>query len=167
MSHNPWRQPVNAHLRKAQALVALAVQQVDQVSRLTSEALLEGAIWQLDRALVAYYNELAENYQCPEAGQLNGLDQLRQALGALDKQPAELNELQIAHNEGWIARFLAAQLKIKKLKSAAATAVQMPRPGAIDTRQIDVDELDAEQVQGWCLRLRELVERQRELMVEF
>lgn len=164
--NNPWRQQVNASLRKASLLCDLAERDGAELSRLGSEALLEASLLQLGFTLRAYFNELAENYQCAAAGNIGNLDQLQQALLDVDKQPAELNELLVARRESWLGQLLAAHDRIGQLKAASGGSVQQVRPGLIETRQVQAGELDFDSLQAWLQRFRELLDRHREMMVE-
>ena len=164
--NNPWRQPVNAHLRKAGALAELARRDAAGLSRLATEALLEASLLQLVFAIRAYLNELAENYQCAAAGSISSPAELQQALQAMDKQPAELNEILIADSEGWLKELYATHSRIGQHNPGGAAPVRQARPGLIETRQVKAGELDCDSLEQWLTRVKELVERHREMMVE-
>lgn len=163
---NVWRQAVNAHLRKATALIEL--QQTGnqtQLSRLAVEALSEAALLQLRLAYVAFMREIAENYQAPDAAAISSSAALSNSLGRMDKQPAELNEIVSSEQEGWLRPMLASWSRVGQLPQTAGSKPAAPI-GMIQTRQLDETSLDIERLENWLLRLRELVERQREMMVE-
>lgn len=161
--NNIWRQPVNAHLRKASALLELVE---PGIAPLTRAGLVEAALFHLNLALSYFLREIAENYQVPESGAIQVADDLSKALARIDKQPPELNEILVAANKGWIRDMHRAWQKLHNYSAKSASGLAMPATSLIQTRQLSDDELNQEQMQTWTARMRELVERQREMMVE-
>lgn len=165
MSGGPFTGAVNAHLRKALALVeqCQALRSSDG-SRLTQEALIEGSCFQLQLAKTNLLREIAENYQSPDAAQINSSDDLAAALSAIDKAPQELTEIQVSQQEGWMGAMDSAYAALISNAKVGKAAVQSA--GLIQTKQLNSNELDFAGVESWANNLKELVDRQREMMVE-
>lgn len=165
MTGGPFTGAVNAHLRKASALIqqCQALRNSDG-SRLAQEALIEGACFQLQLAKTNLLREIAENYQAPDAAQITNSDDLAAALLAIDKAPQELSEIQISQQEGWMGKMDSAYDALVSSAKVGKAAVQSA--GLIQTKQLKSNELDFAGVESWAKNLKELVDRQREMMVE-
>lgn len=166
MSSNPYRGQVNAHLGKARWLLqSLASSQEDSASsRLGQAALQESCAYQLQLALQNFLREIAENYQLPNADQIQSSADLERALAAADKAPAELAEIRTSQSEGWLGQMNRAFQQIGKANSSSSSSVQMV--GMIQAKALDSTDLDAKSLELWFSSLKELVDRQREMMVE-
>ena len=151
-------------MRKASALLEQC-QQNSGGSRLTQDALIEGCCFHLQLAKTNFLREIADNYQVPDAAQISSTTELAEALGKLDKIPQELSEIQTSQKEGWLAAMDAAYDELLSFSSSGkASAVQAA--GQIQTKELHDNQLDYARVESWVNDLKELVERQREMMVE-
>lgn len=166
MSSGPFIGAVNAHLRKATALIeqCQSLRSVDG-SRLTQDALVEGCCFQLQLAKINFLREIAENYQVPDFSSITTTAELAEALARLDKVPQELSEIQVSQQEGWLGTMDTAYAALfSSEKVSKAGAVQTV--GQIQTKELSSNELDFALVTFWAKNLKELVDRQREMMVE-
>ena len=165
--NNSFRSKVNAHLRKAAALLehSRAIQ-VEQGSRLAQDALVESSLFQLHLTLLNFFREIAANYQVENADQIASVDDLADALLHVDKQPAELNEIQTSEKEGWLAELKAAYAAVYKGEPSKKSGAIIQPAGMIQTKQLSDEDLNFSRADNWLNKLRELIERQREMMVE-
>jgi hypothetical protein len=162
-----FRGKVNAHLRKAEALLEqFKAVQADEGSRLTQDALIEGCSFQLQLAKRNFLREIAENYQSPEAAEIASAQDLAAALEKIDKLPAELSEILTSEQEGWMAQMQAAHSQLVSGSTAGKGSAALQSAGLIQTKELSSNDLDFARVESWLLNLKELVERQREMMVE-
>lgn len=163
-----FRGAVNGHLRKASALLEQCqTQQSEGGSRLTQDALIEGCCFHLQLAKINFLREIADNYQIADAALISDTSELASALSAADKFPAELSEIQTSQQEGWLKAMDSAYNQLLAFKgSAAKSAPAVQTAGLIQTRELANTDLDFSSVQVWTNNLKELVERQREMMVE-
>lgn len=165
--NNAFRSRVNAHLRKASALLehSQAIQ-AEQGSRLTQDALVESSLFQLHLTLLNFLREIAANYQVENAEQIASVDDLATALLQVDKQPAELSEIQASEKEGWLAELKAAYAAVYKGGSSNKSVVGIQPSGTIQTKQLSDEDLNYSRAEDWLNKSKELIERQREMMVE-
>lgn len=163
-----FRGKVNGHLRKATALLEqYQAVRSDQGSRLTQDALLEACCFELQLTLVYLLREIAENYQVSNADNISSGDELAAALGSMDKTPQEVLEIQTLQSEGWLSRLESAYLQLFRAESKSAQAVrQAPAGGLIQSKTLDQNALDYSLLNEWVNNFRELIDRQREMMVE-
>ena len=164
---NLYRSPVNGFLRKAAVLLESCFDLQEQAgSRLAQEALVEASLFHLHLALVNFLREIAENYQAEDSGHIQEVAELASALNKIDKHPAELAEINTSAEEGWLSELLSsyALLGSGSTRNKALPGVQ--QAGLIQTRQLSNNELSYARAQTWLDKMRELVERQREMMVE-
>jgi hypothetical protein len=165
--NNSFRSRVNAHLRKAAALLehSQAIQ-VEQGSRLTQDALVESSLFQLHLTLVNFLREIAANYQVENAEQIASVSDLATALLQVDKQPAELTEIETSEQEGWLAELKAAYAAVYKGEPSKKSGAGIQPAGMIQTKQLSDEDLNFSRAEDWLNKSRELIERQREMMVE-
>ena len=164
---NPYRSPVNGYLRKASALLESCLTlQEDAGSRLAQEALVEASLFHLHLTLVNFLREIAANYQAADAGQIQEIAQLARALNSIDKHPAELAEINTSAQEGWLSELMAGYSALVIGSGGKKAAVAVQQAGLIQTRQLSNNELNYARARTWLDKMRELVDRQREMMVE-
>jgi len=84
---------------------------------------------------------------------------------AADKSPAELAEIRTSQSEGWLGQMDRAFQRIGSPSSSASSSL-VQSAGMIQTKSLDSTDLDAGSLELWYYNLRELVDRQREMMVE-
>lgn len=162
---------VNQKLAYARALFKQCWREADSQSvnrRLTSQALLDGAVFHLLCAYRHYLRELAETYAVPEAGQILTEADLVEALENLGKNPAEARELLALRwdSDSWLTG----------LQTAYNACWETPEPEA-NRHRIKVLDLEApegrpgqvttERLQRWLEAFEELTERQRETSAEY
>jgi len=164
---NPFRNQVNGHLGKARWLLESLKSSQEEAtsSRLGQAALQESCAHQLQLVLQKFLREIAENYQLPNAGQIQNSQDLEAALLAADKSPAELAEIRTSQSEGWLGQMDRAFQRIGSPSSSASSSL-VQSAGMIQTKSLDSTDLDAGSLELWYYNLRELVDRQREMMVE-
>lgn len=165
--NNAFRSSVNAHLRKAAALLEQCQTiQAEQGSRLAQDALVESSLFQLHLTLLNFLREIAVNYQVENAGHISSVNDLALALQQVDKQPAELAEIQTSEKEGWLAELKAAYAAVYSGGPSNKSAAALQPAGMIQTKQLSNEELNFSRAENWLNKSRELIERQREMMVE-
>jgi len=165
--NNSFRSLVNAHLRKATALLEhCKLIQQEQGSRLTQDALVESSLFQLHLTLMNFLREIAENYQVGKAENIFCTADLAAALQQIDKQPAELTEIQTSEQEGWLSELKAAYTAVISGESSNKSSAAIQPAGMIQTKQLGNETLNITRAEDWLNKTRELIERQREMMVE-
>jgi len=165
---NPFSQRVNRQLLLAQQQLDTSVDTSNASGRLRQIGILEAALFHLYRGYLEMLRELAENYQLESPESLTNVTELQEALMAVDKTPAEIQELVELKTNGFVADLLAAWSSLFQGPGSAPAKVGSARPdGLISTRQIGEAELDREKLATWLSRLREISDRHRDIMVEY
>lgn len=135
------------------------------------QALLQGAVMHLRCAFDFYLMEMADTYQCPEPDAIPDVETLVEALSALDKTPAESREIQhLATTPGsWLYRLLdchAALVRVGEVPAVHGEAEEELIPAVSTARREDWSLLASGDVAAWVGAFNEMVERQRQFMVE-
>ena len=169
--NNPFRSPVNAHLRKASVLAGLYLDSVNSSgSRLTQSALMEACVFHQYLVFINFLREIGENYQVANAANLNSLKELKNALDQINKTPAELKEVVSLAQQGWLSDLIKTYESLIRgdnlQTSKQKTPVQTHSAGLIQTKQLEENDADSSRIGQWNDHLKELVDRQREMMVE-
>ena len=158
---------VNVQILHTRHHLGLVAEEKNTSDRIRNLGVMASAAWHLMRAFQFYLVELGANYQVPNPERISVSRDLCDALSAIDKHPAEANELRALEETGWIAD-LAAVLKqterhplAKKLSSGVQDALDLTD---LDTTSVNVD---VDQLALWLTQFQELIERQRGLMVEY
>ncbi len=140
-------------------------------NRPLQQALLQGAVLHLDDGLRCYLAEIAAAYQCRTPDAVADPQGLMAALQAQGKCPGEAAEIDnLARDQHtWLGQLRSCRQALCRPSQQGA---QQPRGGdhiaALSTdASYDWSLLAVEQVRAWLAACNEMVERQREVMVEF
>jgi len=129
---------------------------------------------QLYQGWVWHLQDMASNYKLKNPEVISTAADLLNALQVEGKQPAEAAELHSlsCQPESWVVRLLNAHRQlylVPEIRSAQMDADRLPVL-AIDTLSADSGETvnwNLSEVISWVVQMRELVERHRDMMVEF
>ncbi len=135
------------------------------------QALLQGAVLHLHCALGFYLMEIAETYQCADPDSIVEIEGLAAALEAVDKTPAESRELQhLAATPGsWLYRLKDCHGALLRVRNAPAGPQEQDGdliPAVAIADREDWSLLEYSDVGEWLRAFNEMVDRQREVMVE-
>ena len=163
---NPYIGWVNLQMVAVRHHLSLLVEETNANERLRNRGVLESAAWHFKRAYRYYLYELGANYQLPTPESNDSAQQLADALELVGKHPGEAAELCLLEAEGWI----------KELTQAIALADTGERaalgPSIVNELEIlDLDKptatLSKEVLGEWLVSFKELIERHREVMLEY
>jgi hypothetical protein len=129
---------------------------------------------QLHQAWVWHLQDMASNYRLKDPAAVSNTSDLVNALQGEGKQPTEAAELHnLASQRGsWVISLLNAHRQLyllPELRRAQMDADRLPVL-AIDTLSsvsAETGNWDLAEVRDWMVKMRELVERHRDMMVEF
>lgn len=135
------------------------------------QALLQSAVCQLVLAYKFYLCEIAANYQCPDPDAVADVYSLRDVCGALDKHPAEVEELRTLYETpgSWLQRLSSCHRAMYRaeVKSSALAEVNEHQIPVAATHGEDWSFVAVADVSQWIAAFNELIDRQREVMVEY
>ncbi|MGB0450189.1 MAG: DUF6586 family protein, partial [Porticoccaceae bacterium] len=134
-----------------------------------SAALTQSVAVQLHQAWLWHCRNVAETYKLQELDSVNCANTLVELLSEQGKTPGEATELQNLQNDpqSWVSELLKAHrytYLLPTIRKAEMDADRLPLI-AIDTPE--VVDWSVERAQLWLANMQELIERQREMMVEF
>lgn len=161
---------VNLQLVSTRHHLSLLLEETTASDRIRNRGLLESAAWHLRRAYDVYLCEVGANYKLPAPQQNNTATALCEALEKVDKHPGEASELQKLERTGWLSDLILALRGLDSTTSGGVTETQ-PAPIKLgELKVVDLDnrapELTEESVRQWLSAFKELIERQREVMIE-
>lgn len=169
---NRYTSQVNRQLYAANAhLKLLPKPPLNGNQRIVAQALLESALFHLILAYKKYLRELADNYQLANSDSIDSFLGLRQAFVDSDKTPAESNELEVLVNEGWIGDALASfeivgeESRSKKLEQQTELLIPLANLGTAYVAKSK--PLTQQLLMQWIESFRELINRHRDIMVEY
>lgn len=175
MSSCSYLSAVNQKLLFAKKLIKLidsnAVASQDRHMRV---ALSQSITLHLGQAWAWHLQDVASNYKVKDASIINSVDDLEQSLLADGKQPAESTELKqlFYSNESWANNMLYAFSQLSHLpiiRKAEMDSDRLPMlslDDASNSRRRAVD-WDLAEAMDWSKKMNELVERHRDMMIEF
>ena len=165
---NPYSQRVNRQLLLAQQHLDMQLPEEGASNRLRQSGVMESALFHLYRAYLDMLRELAANYQLERPEAITTVGELEQMMKAVDKSPAEVQELVELARQGFIAELLSSWQHLFRGPSSPEGQPKQARPqGLISTRSLKDWELDRQRLQGWLDRLREISDRHRDIMIEW
>ncbi len=160
---------VNQKLLFARQLLRLVGTNRALVSTHQATAVAQSMIVQLHQAWLWHCCNIAESYKLKEPQSVTDGNALVALLAEQGKCPGEATELQTLENDprSWLSELLNAHHHIYRLP--------VLRKAEMDVDRLPIIALDApanidwslEHAELWLQNLQELVERQREMMVEF
>lgn len=162
---------VNQKLLFAKRLIKLTETGTEVRDKHFSKALAQSVVLQLYHAWAWHLQDVASNYKVQDPSAVNSIEQLVQLLKADGKAPAEATEL---HNlalskDSWLYHLLAAYQQLFLLPEIRKAEMDIDRLpllslDASDSGIVDWGILEAV---DWTQKMIELVDRQREMMIEF
>lgn len=162
---NSYTGLVNRQIIFARHHLQLLQPETNANEKLRNLGVLYSVMFHLEKALCFFMRELAENYQSPQASQIYQLSQLQEALAALNKTPAEVAELAELKRVGWWSDMDVLMASIYRQSSSHTSPVA--DVGRIQLSNAAPAEPDRASVEQWLKAFKALVDRQRDLMLEY
>ena len=124
---------------------------------------------QLHQAWLWHCRSVGETYKLQELDAVGCANTLVELLAEQGKTPGEATELQNLQNDpqSWLSELLKAHSNIYKLPTIRKAEMDVDRLPMIALDAPDVIDWSLEPAQLWLDNMQEVVERQREMMVEF
>ena len=175
MSSCYYLSAVNQKLLFAKKLIKLIdSNSVASQDRHMRVALAQSITLHLGQAWAWHLQDVASNYKVKDASIINSVDDLEQSLLADGKQPAESTELKqlFYSDESWANNMLYAFSQLSDLpiiRKAEMDSDRLPMlslDDASNSRRKAVD-WDLTEAMDWSKKMNELVERHRDMMIEF
>ena len=175
MSNCSYLSAVNQKLLFAKKLIKLIDSNaVASQDRHMQVALAQSVTLHLGQAWAWHLQDVASNYKVKDASIINSVDDLEQSLLADGKQPAESTELkQLFYTDGsWANNMLYAFCQLSDLpiiRKAEMDSDRLPMlslDDASNSRRKAVD-WDLAEAMDWSKKMNEIVERHRDMMIEF
>ena len=142
--------------------------------RMRNQGMLYAGIWHLRLAYRYYLSEVGANYKLTKPEQAADAVHLSAALEAINKHPAEAQELQRLESSGFVGDILDVLKMIEQIEAglipAAPSEVALADnllPMKDITAEKDWSELTVDNLEDWIKRFKELVDRHREHMIEY
>ncbi len=132
-------------------------------------ALSQSVAVQLHQAWLWHCRNVAETYKLQELDCVDCANTLVELLAGQGKTPSEATELQNLQNdpESWLSELLNAHQHIYLLPTIRKAEMDVDRLPMIVIDAPEAVDWSIERAQFWLSNLQELVERQREMMIEF
>ena len=156
---------VNQKLLFARQLLS----QADAKTAQQDTALAQSVAVQLHQAWLWHCRNVAETYKLQELDAVECANTLVDLLAAQGKTPGEATELQNLQNDSqsWLSKLLKAHERIYRLPTIRKAEMDVDRLPLIAVDAPEVVDWSTERANLWLANMQELVERQREMMVEF
>jgi DNA-binding HxlR family transcriptional regulator len=156
---------VNQKLLFARQLLS----QVDAKTAQQDTALTQSVAVQLHQAWLWHCRNVAETYKLQELDAVECANTLVDLLAEQGKTPGEATELQNLQNDSqsWLSELLKAHDHVYRLPTIRKAEMDVDRLPLIAVDAPEVVDWSAERANLWLANMQELVERQREMMVEF
>lgn len=168
---NPYLGRVNQQLIFARHQLQSRLDETNASDRMRNQGLLNAGIWHLRWAYRAYIAEVGANYKLQQPELPVDARSLGGALQAINKHPAEAQELLKLENEGFIAELLAALGSIEQVEAGLIPAP--PSEQSDPLKLIDISQepekisYDFDDLANWIASFKELIDRHREHMIEY
>jgi len=167
---NAYISAVNQKVAYAELLLAQA--RAASAQHHLHQALLQSFAFQLELAYRFYLREIADNYQCKNAPEINDLWALIAHLQLMGKNPAETREIYNLNGDpcSWLSELQVC------CRANSQPPEQPKTTGASDgnfipavslSQRYDWSCLSVDLVEPWLRAFSDLVERHRQAMVEF
>lgn len=124
---------------------------------------------QLHQAWLWHCRSVAETYKLQKLDAVECANTLVELLAEQGKTPGEATELQNLQNDpqSWLSELLKAHSNIYKLPTIRKAEMDVDRLPMIALDAPEVVDWSLEPAQLWLDNMQEVVERQREMMIEF
>lgn len=163
---NPYIGWVNLQVVSVRHHLGLLLEESNANQRLRNRGVLESAAWHLQRAYRYYLYELGANYQLSSPESNDSADVLSQALESVGKHPGEAAELCQLETNGWVGDLYRALLESDRPGETQGSSVQKGALALVDLENVPVG-LTTDLLTDWLRKFKELVDRHREVMVEY
>ncbi len=142
---------------------------ITSVSSHQAAAVTQSVVVQLHQAWLWHCRNVAESYKLKEVELVTDGDSLVALLAQQNKCPGEATELQQLQNEpgSWLSELLNAHRHIYLLPVVRKAEMDIDRLPMIALDAPEAMDWRIEQAQVWLQNLRELIDRQRDMMIEF
>ena len=160
---------VNQKLLFSRQLLSQAEAAGTKKAQQQGAALTQSVAVQLHQAWLWHCRNVAETYKLQELDSVNCANTLVELLAGQGKTPGEATELQNLQNDpqSWVSELLKAHHYIYQLPTIRKAEMDVDRLPMISLDAPEVVDWSLERAQLWLSSMQELVERQREMMVEF
>lgn len=160
---------VNQKLLFSRQLLSQAEAAGTKKAQQQGAALTQSVAVQLNQAWLWHCRNVAETYKLQEIDSVNCANTLVELLAAQGKTPGEATELQNLQNDpqSWLSELLKAHQAIYQLPTIRKAEMDVDRLPMIALDAPEAVDWSLERAQLWLSSMQELVERQREMMVEF
>jgi hypothetical protein len=139
-----------------------------------TEAVAQSVALQLYQAWHWHLCDIASSYKVPDADRVTDAESLIEMLEAMGKCPAEALEMRclLADRDSWAAQLLTAHSQLYQLPHIRKAEMDTDRLPIIAVDALAADgeqrvEWRLESARKWLESMRELIERHRDMMVEF
>lgn len=141
----------------------------DKKSRQQGAAIAQSVAVQLYQAWLWHCRNIAENYKLQQVEAVDSANSLVDLLAEQGKTPGEATELQTLQNDpdSWVNDLLNAHRCLYQLPTIRKAEMDVNRLPVIAVDAPDQVDWSIERANHWYSRMQELVERHREMMVEF
>lgn len=172
---SPYLSAVNQKLLFADRLLKLVDADDLMVNnRHLAVAIAQSVTLQLHQAWCWHVKDVASHYKLKEPGSIDDVDHLVNALAEEGKTPAEATEMQNlqAHRESWAAALFSAHKQLYILPEVSKAQMDSDRLplriiGGVESHVGQAFDWSLLEVSGWHQQMQELVDRQRDMMIEF
>ncbi len=175
MSISPYLSAVNQKLLFSDNLLKLT--QGDDLmlnNRHLAMAIAQSVTLQLYLAWCWHIKDVASHYKVNNPSLIEDVDMLVKALADEGKTPAEAQEMQnlSSQADSWVATLLNAHRQLYALPEITKAQMDTDRLplrliGGTSNQPDAAFEWSLEQVATWKIHMQELVDRQRDMMIEF
>ena len=140
-----------------------------QQSTAPFQSIAQSVAVQLHLSWLWHCRNVAESYKLQELDGVVCANTLVELLAAQGKTPGEATELQNLQNDpdSWLSGLLKAHQYIYKLPTVRKAEMDVDRLPLIAVDAPEVVDWSIERAEIWLINMQELVERQREMMIEF
>ena len=171
MDSRSYSTAVNQKLLFARKLLNLAKTD-GEANKHSATAIAQSVVLQLYLVWKWHLQDIANNYKAQDPSAINSADELFNTLSADGKTPAEATELQylVGSKDSWVSDLMAAYQQLFLLpttRKAQMDVDRLPLLSLDDTANGDRTKWDLLQVVEWTEKMTELVERHRDMMIEF
>ena len=171
MDSRSYSTAVNQKLLFARKLLNLAKTN-GEGNKHTAIAIAQSVVLQLYLVWKWHLQDIANNYKAQDPSAINSADELFNTLSADGKTPAEATELQhlVTAKDTWVSDLMAAYQQLFLLpttRKAQMDVDRLPLLSLDDSANGDRIKWDLLQVIEWTKKMTELVERHRDMMIEF
>lgn len=141
----------------------------DKKSQQQAAAIAQSVAVQLYQAWHWHCRNIAENYKLQQVDAVDSANSLVTLLAEQGKTPGEATEMQTLENDphSWLNELLNAHRCVYQLPTIRKAEMDMDRLPVIAVGVPDQVDWSLESARLWYNRMQELIERHREMMVEF